>query len=258
MRFASLGSGSRGNGWLIQSGGTTVLLDCGFSLRETLSRLHTLGLDPASLSGIVVSHEHSDHAAGVAKLAARFDLGVWCSAGTAQAAGFSCNTAVQLRQVTCGQPFALGDLQIQPRGVSHDAAEPLHYCFCDGRHRLGILTDVGQVDEAVVAHLQGCHALVLECNHDGAMLAQSAYPAFLKRRVGGGKGHLSNEQAARLLSMLETEQLQHVVAAHLSEANNRPQLARAALAEVLGWDEALIGVADQRLGLYWRELGGEG
>ena len=252
MRFAVLGSGSRGNGMVVEVGATLVLLDCGFSLQQVKIRLAGLGKRPEDLAAIIVTHEHTDHASGVAGLARAYDLPVWATAGTAQAAGLGELASCEL--FDCHAPFAVGDVELMPFPVPHDAREPSQFVFGDGGRRLAMLTDVGSITPHIVACLDDCDALVLECNHDTAMLAAGNYPPSLKQRVGGRHGHLSNDQAADLLGRLNGSKLQHVAAAHLSEKNNNPGLAQQALAEALGCEADWIAVADQEQGLGWREV----
>ncbi|MBI5006019.1 MAG: MBL fold metallo-hydrolase [Nitrosomonadales bacterium] len=254
MRFALLGSGSEGNALVVQAGRTSVLLDCGFSLSETLARLTRIGLPPESLHGIVVTHEHGDHISGVAKLARRFSIPVWLSHGTlrAQSAAFA---ELSVTEIDIHDVFAIGDVQLQPYPVPHDAAEPVQFVFTDGAKRLGVLTDAGHVTPHIETTLSGCDALVLECNHDAGMLADGDYPWRLKQRVGGRFGHLNNEDAAGLLGRLDSSRLQHIVAAHLSSRNNLPELAVRALSVALGCEESWVAVATQAEGLDWREIG---
>jgi phosphoribosyl 1,2-cyclic phosphodiesterase len=161
---------------------------------------------------------------------------------------------IPLRLIDSHGAFSVGDLQVQPFPVPHDAREPVQFVFSDGRHRLGVLTDLGFSTPHVVAQLSGCDALVLECNHDAEMLAQGNYPPSLKQRIGGRFGHLDNASAAGLLAQLDRSRLQHLIAAHLSEHNNTPAHAQRALAEVMGCAPEWIGVADQELGFGWRAL----
>ena len=252
MRFASLGSGSRGNATLIEADSTRILVDCGFSLTETRSRLARLDVDAASIDAILVTHEHSDHASGVSRLAARFEIPVWCTAGTLNACGrFGIDSAELFNP---HEEFAIGALQITPVAVPHDAREPSQFIFSDGDSRLGVLTDTGHITPHIERIFDGCQALLLECNHDSERLLEGPYPASLKARVGGPLGHLSNVQAASLLTALDLSRLRHLVAAHLSDKNNTPQLAQAALAGAVGCEPDWIAVADQIQGLDWREL----
>ena len=252
MRFASLGSGSRGNATLVEAGATRVLLDCGFSCAETEKRLTRLGLDARQVDAILVTHEHSDHISGVARFSRRFGIPVWMTAGTeavhrgGEVAASHCFSS--------HQPFRIGDLEIAPYPVPHDAREPCQFVFSDGAVRLGVLTDAGSITAHMVQALDGLDALILECNHDPELLARGPYPARLQQRVGGRYGHLSNQQAADLLKQIATTRLQHLVAAHLSEKNNRVDLARAALAQVLHCAAADISVAEQETGIAWRDV----
>jgi len=253
IRFSSLGSGSAGNALLVESGATCLMIDCGFGLRETVSRLQRAGRQPADLAGILVTHEHGDHLGGVFRLARKYALPVWMTHGT-WSASRETDAGLDLRIIDSHRSLSVGELEVQPFPVPHDAREPVQFVFADSRHRLGVLTDIGEITPHVRAMLSGCDALVLECNHDAGMLAESTYPASLKRRIAGRYGHLENSVAADLLSQIDCSKLQHLVAAHLSERNNLPSLAVAALARVLDCDEAWIGVATPESGFDWRGL----
>ena len=254
MKFASLGSGSEGNGLLVCAGETRMLLDCGFTLKDSVARLTRLGVMPEQLSGIVVTHEHGDHIAGVARLARKFGLPVWLTHGTLSAKSSVFAEVAELHEFDVHQVFTIGELEIQPYPVPHDAAEPVQFVFSDGAKRLGVLTDAGCGTPHISRMLSACHALVLECNHDSEMLRNGDYPYSLKQRVGGRFGHLSNREAADILASLDNSCLQHIVAAHLSASNNTPLLAVQALSTVLNCTEEWIGVADQLEGLDWREI----
>jgi phosphoribosyl 1,2-cyclic phosphodiesterase len=164
------------------------------------------------------------------------------------------DAGLDLRILDSHRSLTVGDLEVQPFPVPHDAREPVQYVFADSRHRLGVLTDIGEITPHVRAMLSGCDALVLECNHDARLLAESAYPASLKRRIAGRHGHLENGAAAALLRQIDCSRLQHLVAAHLSERNNLPSLVVGALARALGCEESWIGVATPENGFSWREL----
>lgn len=254
MRFACLGSGSKGNAWLVQAGATLVLVDCGFAAREVTRRLARLDVTVEQIDAVLVTHEHSDHARGAAALATRARCPVWASHGCLamlEAQGAAPDSS---RVIFDHADFAVGDLCVMPYPVPHDAREPVQFVFSDGAHRFGLLTDAGHVTAHMVAMLEHCDALALECNHDVEHLRAGGYPAALKRRILGHYGHLDNEAAAALLARVAGPQLKHVVAAHLSEENNTPDLARDALAGALGCERDWIGVADQECGLDWREL----
>lgn len=254
MRFASLGSGSAGNALVAEADGTLVLLDCGFSLRETVRRLARLGLEPERISGILITHEHDDHLGGAFRLSARFRIPLHITHGTLTAAGAIPSEAV-IQAIDSHCVFSIGNFEIHPYPVPHDAREPVQYVLGDGARRLGVLTDAGVGTAHIEAMLTRCDALVLECNHDRDMLMHGDYPESLKRRIGGRLGHLDNEASSRLLGRLDQSRLQHVIAAHLSEKNNRPDLAREALSTAMDCEKNWVGVADQADGFGWRQLG---
>lgn len=253
MRFASLGSGSKGNALLVEAGSTRVLIDAGFGPREMSRRLERLGLAADDVDAVLVTHEHSDHIGGAFACARRFGWSVVLTHGTL-AASRDTDIDARITIVDSHDAFSVGDLSVQPFPVPHDAREPVQFILADGARRLGVLTDAGHVTPHMVAMLNECDALVLECNHDAAMLEQGKYPPALKRRIGGLWGHLDNAAAASLLSQVGASKLQHVVAAHLSEENNSPALARAALSSVLGCAQDWIGVATQEDGFSWRGI----
>lgn len=252
MRFAYLGSGSRGNAAVIQAGADTVLLDCGLPLVEVDARLGRLGLRAEDLTAIVVTHEHGDHIGGVARLARRNQLPVWLTAGTRSA--WKAAPLEWLRPISPHRRFHIGALEIEPFPVPHDAREPCQYVFGDGRHRVGVLTDAGSVTAHMRSVLSGLDALLLEFNHDLELLRNGPYPRQLKARVESNKGHLSNHQAAELLTTIDVSRLQHLVLTHLSETNNTPAHALAAAASALGHHPDWLVCASQDGGLDWRDL----
>ncbi len=256
LRFASIGSGSKGNCLVVEVGSTRVLYDCGLSPRETERRLAKIGLTPADIAGILVTHEHDDHAGQAYAFAGQHKLPVWLTYGTQVAMAESGKVPgdVDTRTIEGRDAFAIGDLQVQPYTVPHDAREPVQFVLSDGAFRLGVLTDIGASTAHVEATLSGCDALVLETNHDIDMIWGGDYPKWLKERITGPFGHLSNRQAELLLGALDRSKLKHVLAAHLSHHNNRPELAREALARAMGCAPAWIGLSTQEEGFAWREL----
>jgi phosphoribosyl 1,2-cyclic phosphodiesterase len=253
MRFASLGSGSEGNALLVEAGQSRILLDCGFSVAETVRRLERLGVPPESVDAVLVTHEHDDHVGGVARFSRRFETPVYLSYGT-YAAATAHGDFAEVVVIDSHTPFAIGDIEVLPYPVPHDAREPTQFVFGDGAVRLGVLTDAGASTPHIEAMLSGLDALVIECNHDLELLRNSAYPERLKERISGRYGHLDNTQAAQILSSIDRTALQHVIAAHLSQKNNRPQLAVAALAGAMGCAPDWIAVATQAQGFDWRSL----
>ncbi len=252
MRFASLGSGSRGNATIIENQQTCLLLDCGFTLKETVRRLARLGKEPHQLDAILVTHEHSDHISGVGPLARKYGIPVYMTAGTCQSNRIG--KIERLEQISSHDLFVIKDLQVQPIPVPHDAREPCQYIFEDGAKKLGVLTDLGSITPFVRQSYAKLNGLLLECNHDLDMLNQGPYPYRLKQRVGGDYGHLNNQQAAQLLTEIELQGLQHLVVSHISEQNNTPEFAAKAVAEAMDCKSDWLTIADQNNGFGWREL----
>ena len=257
LRFKNLGSGSAGNATLVEAQDglqvTRLLIDCGLRVTELRRRLQAVDVALEDLDGLFVTHEHSDHIGHARRWAQETGRPVWMSEGTRLACeADNWNLPdTQLRVARDGVPIALGALQLHPFTVPHDAREPLQLRCSDGDRSLGILTDLGHASAHVVQALQGCHALLLEANHDPVMLSRSSYPAFLRKRIAGPLGHLSNDDAAALLQAVRHPALSCVVAAHLSERNNAPSLAQAALSTVLGCLPGDVPVADPDQGSAW-------
>lgn len=264
MRFASLGSGSEGNGLVVEASTSgcrerpwRLMVDCGFGPRLAEKRLMRLGLAPDALDAILVTHEHGDHLGGVFALARRHGIRVYATRGTLRAVMRERFESVDVVACSGREGFAIGTIRVEPFAVPHDAREPVQFVFDDGAHRLGVLTDVGCPTRNVVAALGGCDALVVECNHDLAMLDASDYPDMLKRRIRGDYGHLSNVAAASIVERVDRSRLRHVVAAHLSRTNNLPELARRAMSDATGWLPSRIHVADQHDGFGWIDVESE-
>ncbi|MEK9720747.1 MAG: MBL fold metallo-hydrolase [Quisquiliibacterium sp.] len=257
MRFCSLGSGSEGNALLVECeiGARIVrlLIDCGFSPKEFGARLSRFDLRPAQIDAILVTHEHGDHIGGAPRLAAAESIALYMTAGTALA-GLKDQTAVPVNLIDSHACLQIGGVCIEPVPVPHDAREPVQFVIDDGKTRLGVLTDLGRSTPHVIRAMSRLDAIMLECNHDSAMLQASDYPETLKRRIAGGYGHLANEASAKLLAQIDHSRLHTVVAAHLSRKNNHPDLARQALAGAWGQDPDRILVADQDCGLAWVAL----
>jgi phosphoribosyl 1,2-cyclic phosphodiesterase len=251
IRFASLGSGSRGNATLVEWGSGTLMIDCGFSLKEAEQRLRRLGKEPESIKAILVTHEHGDHVKGVASFSRRYEVPVYMTPGTWKSRQFGDLPGLNLIQAYA--PFTISGLDITPVAVPHDAREPSQFVFEYQGKRLGILTDLGSITPHVEAEFQNLDAMVLEANHDPFMLVSGSYPPSLKQRVGGSWGHLSNQQAAGFLQRLDCARLQHLVVAHISQQNNRLDLAQSAIAPVAGQIKQ-ITYACQDQGFDWLSI----
>ncbi len=255
LRFASLASGSQGNCLVAEVGGTRLLVDCGLNLRDTERRLAKLNLMPSEIDGILLTHEHGDHACGAFDFAAAHGTTAYLTHGTLAAlrAEGRLIEGARVSIISSKDVFSVNGMEVRPFTVPHDAREPVQFVLSDGAARLGVLTDIGSPTAHVEQTLSGCDALVLECNYDVEMLWGGAYPKWLKERIAGPFGHLDNRQSEQLLGALDCSRLKHVIGAHLSQQNNRPELARAALARAMGCEESWIGLATQEDGFGWRE-----
>ena len=254
MQFAFLGSGSRGNALLVEHNQTCLMLDNGFSTRETVARLGRLQQAPETIDAILVTHEHSDHIAGVGVYARRYQVPVWMTPGTYKAARHRLGDIAGLNFFDPDGSFSIQDLHITPIPLMHDARQPCQFVIGDGQYRFAVLTDTGSSSAEIESLISGCDALALECNHDRDMLQNSDYPRSLKQRVAGKMGHLDNDSAADILQSIDCDRLQHFVAVHLSEKNNMPTLVRDTLSAATGWPQETIQVASQDRVAPWRTM----
>ena len=252
MRFASLGSGSKGNSTVVESDTACVMVDCGFGLRNACTRLERIGKSPEDLTAIIVTHEHSDHWKGIGALSAKYNIPVYLSAGSLKAKEIQSGEAL-FNCIDSHKDFYVGDICIKPVPVPHDAREPIQYILSNGKVQLGILTDLGHFTPHVVSSFSKCDALLLECNYDDDMLLDGPYPRFLKDRVSGMFGHLSNRQAADLLLALDLSRLKTLVIGHISAKNNDVSLIKAAIEPLCG-EDIVLSFADQESGSPWMEM----
>ena len=252
MRFASLGSGSKGNSTVVESDTACVMVDCGFGLRNACTRLERIGKSPEDLTAIIVTHEHSDHWKGIGALSAKYNIPVYLSAGSLKAKEIQSGEAL-FNCIDSHKDFYVGDICIKPVPVPHDAREPIQYILSNGKVQLGILTDLGHFTPHVVSSYSKCDALLLECNYDEDMLLDGPYPRFLKDRVSGMYGHLSNRQAADLLLALDLSRLKTLVIGHISAKNNDVSLIKAAIEPLCG-EDIVLSFADQESGSPWMEM----
>ena len=253
IRFCALGSGSSGNALIVEVGRTRLLVDCGFSAQETERRLARCGLAPSDLTAVLVTHEHGDHIAGAGPLSRRYGLPVYATTGTVLAARDT--RFAEHRPIQADSPVAIDAVEVTPFTVPHDAREPTQFVFSDGDARLVLMTDAGHISPHMVEVADRAEALLLECNHDPELLQTGRYPQALKRRVGGGYGHLPNHAATALLQRMDESRLQHLIGMHLSTDNNREDLARQALADGVNCTPEETAVATQQNGFDWRSIG---
>ena len=251
MKFVSLGSGSKGNATLISNGKTFILIDCGFSAKEAVSRLAAKGVSPSHLNAIFVTHEHGDHSKGVATLAKKYSIPAYMTHGTARGMKLM---RYQYKAIYESQSCYVDDIAVQVIGVPHDSLQASQFIFSHAHLRLGILTDLGHVTEHIKQMYNACDALLLEFNHDPKLLAKGPYPPSLKKRVAGQFGHLNNQQAADLLSTMDLKRLKKLAISHVSEQNNCKQLALSVAQQVLDDHDVEIHTLEQSHGCHWLEL----
>ncbi|MFP6682826.1 MAG: MBL fold metallo-hydrolase [Gammaproteobacteria bacterium] len=243
MRFAILASGSSGNAMVVEAGGTSILIDCGLSVRRLEQRVADLGFSLSDLAGIAVTHEHSDHIGGVATLARRYSIPVYMTHGTRKACSFSDAHDIDIREISPHEPFCVDALTVKSAPVPHDAKEPCQFVVDYDNTRVGLLTDLGSETRHIRQHFADCDALILEFNHDTNMLSECQYPESVKRRIAGSHGHFSNRQAQDLLRKLLSDRTHHVLAAHISKRANSCDLVQDILHSSLdgsgvNWDVA--------------------
>jgi phosphoribosyl 1,2-cyclic phosphodiesterase len=254
LRVCVLGSGSKGNCTYIESPEARILIDAGLSAREIERRLRQIERSPETLDGVLISHEHSDHIQGVGVLARRYKLPVYANPATWRRAQHIVGVVDDRREFGTGIAFALKDLVVDPFSLPHDADDPVAFRLSWRRRAMAIVTDLGYPSQLVRERIRGCHLLVLEANHDDAMLKAGPYPWPLKQRIGGKSGHLSNLQSSQLLRDVLHDELEHVILAHLSEINNLPDLARLTAQEILGSRRTRLCIASQREVSAWFHL----
>ncbi len=250
LQFAALGSGSKGNAYVVRNADTVLLIDAGFTLKRLRAELAALSLSEQDISAILISHEHGDHTRGLGPLARACQAPVHLTYGTYRALRDTKFTRYQLGYANDGM-YRVGSLEVTPFAVPHDASEPCQFLIASGSHRIAVCTDLGYATPAVKAALEGCDAAVLEFNYDAQMLANGPYPVALQERIRSRWGHLSNDEAASLVVGLP--RLQCLALGHLSEKNNTPEHAEAAAKRAVG-AHTRVHVLDQAQGSGWLEV----
>lgn len=228
------------------------MVDCGFTLKETLKRLERLDVAPQSIDALLVTHEHQDHISGIGPLSRKFGIPVWSTRGSLLSG--KGGKLDQLHIIEGFKRFSIKDLEIVPISVPHDAREPCQFLFKAYQRQFAVLTDLGSYTPEIIDVLQSCDGLLLECNHDEDMLWNGAYPRSLKQRVGGSLGHMSNRQAIDLLKQVMNERLSLLIASHISEQNNCPKLVQQSVAQAIDWPLEKVKIAEQNSGFDWQVL----
>ena len=221
--IASLNSGSNGNCYYVGNHEEAILVDAGISCRETEKRMLRLGLSMQKVKAIFISHEHTDHIKGLCTLAAKYNLPIYINQGTLAACRFNLRADL-IRELKNSQQVQIGNLTVTSFSKLHDASEPCSFVVNCGATKVGVFTDIGAASEQLTMHFRQCHAAFLEANYDDDLLQKSSYPYFLKQRISGGKGHLSNRQALALFSTHKPPFMTHLLLSHLSKDNNCPEL----------------------------------
>jgi len=249
LSITSLNSGSNGNCYYVGNEQEAVLIDAGISCREIEKRMARLGLSMHRVKAIFISHEHSDHIRGLCRLVSKYPLRVYISRPTLMATGFFLPSE-QVSLFHASAPITIGQLNITPFVKQHDAADPYSFVVSDNDVHVGVFTDIGQVCDRLVHHFKQCHAVFLEANYDEDMLVNGRYPYFLKRRITGGRGHLSNKQALTLFLEHRSEQLTHLILSHLSKDNNCPDLVSRLFSEHAGETSIVVASRECETAVY--------
>lgn len=251
MNLCSIASGSSGNCIYVGNNDTHVIIDAGISGKRVEAGLNGIGLKTSEMDGILVTHEHIDHIGGLGVLSRRYGIPIYATRGTIDGILHTKSVGTIDPELFCevreDSPFSIGDLEVNPIKVSHDAAQPVAYRFFGGGKSAAIMTDLGKYDDYIVDSLQNCDALLLEANHDINMLQVGRYPYYLKQRILGDRGHLSNESSGRLLCRLLHDKLKHIVLGHLSAENNLAELAYETVRMEITMDETEYRFNDFRI-----------
>ena len=253
MRFCSLGSGSSGNSFIVQDNSSTLLIDCGFGLSETVTRLDRYGLKPDQLNGILLTHEHEDHVKGAFSFSNKYNIPIYLSHGTFKMCKkrINENYDIDFNIISGVKSFMINDIKVTPLIVPHDAREPFQYKFESKRKSIAIVTDLGFITKHLIKNLKEINGLVIEFNHDKSMLINSEYPQSLKDRVSGIYGHLENMESIKLLKSINYKSIKWIAAAHLSVKNKDKKLVRRLIYDATFKEQESIKIIDQAEGIDW-------
>lgn len=247
--ITSLNSGSNGNCYYIGNDKEAVLVDAGISCKETEKRMKRLGLNIESVKAIFISHEHTDHIKGVEVLSKKFKLPVYITNGTLN--NSKLNIDVQYIRTFRGyENIMIGDLAVKPFPKLHDAADPYSFIVSGNGVNIGVLTDIGNACHHVIENFKNCHAAFLEANYDEELLENGGYPFYLKKRIRGGHGHLSNSESLEIFTKYRSENLSHLLLSHLSRENNSPQLVQNLFSNHAGDTKIIVASRDYETEIY--------
>jgi len=233
LYFSVLASGSSGNSVFIKNKDVKILIDSGLSGKQIEKRLELIGEDPKGLKAIIISHEHSDHIRGAGVLSRRYNIPVYGNKKTIAASETCIKKTFQTVFFESGVPFFIGQMKINPFSISHDAVDPCGFTIKAGNSKLGVATDLGFATALVKTRLKNCTGIVIEANHDPTLLESGPYPWFLKQRIKGRNGHLSNEDARNLLGEIADKNLKKIILGHLSKENNCPNKALSIVSQAI-------------------------
>lgn len=247
--IAALNSGSNGNCYYVGNDEEAVLIDAGISCRETEKRMLRIGLSMHKVKAIFISHEHSDHIKGLCTLAAKYNLPVYISSDTLAACRINIREDL-IRYLRNNEIVKVGSLNVTGFSKIHDASDPYSFVIACGETKIGVFTDIGEACEQLIFHFRQCHAAFLEANYDDALLEKSAYPYFLKRRISGGRGHLSNKKALELFTTFRPSFMSHLLLSHLSKDNNCPNLVAELFTQHSNGTEIIVASRYEETGVY--------
>lgn len=235
MKFCGLASGSKGNCSYVETNNTKILIDAGISARATTNFLENLNIDISSIDGIIITHEHEDHIKGVSLISSKYNIPVYATEGTWEIMNNKVSNIMHQNKIYIypNESFFINDIKIDCFPIEHDAAEPVGFSLYNNESKMTYITDTGSVNEYMMESFEDCNLVVIESNYDTEMMKFSSYPAFLRNRVLGALGHLSNDDAGEIIASILSPKLKYIFLAHLSKDNNMPDLALIVVKDLL-------------------------